>query len=132
MARSSFGERFATRTKGLAEHFGKPLYFIGVNSGGWSSLSSGDADDAPVEVKADLVASRSLDDADLRNMQDGMRVMLANHDFVISIHPDHFSLTRIPRQGDRFCEVIDGKAFVVDDVLDEDNGWIVCGCSMEG
>ncbi|SNY93419.1 hypothetical protein SAMN04515647_3714 [Cohaesibacter sp. ES.047] len=133
MARSSFGERFATRSKGLAEYFGKPLFFVGVNSDGWSSMSASGADDDPVEVKADLVATQRLDSADLRNMQDGMRIMLANHEFVISIHTDQPGLVRAPHQLDRFYkdEDLEAVAYVVDEILDEGNGWIICGCSME-
>ena len=131
MVRSAFGERFAVRSKGLAGYFGRPFDFIGVNGSGWSSLSGRGDDDDPVRIVADLLATGVLDEAELRNSEDSLRVMLANHDIVISIHLDEAGLPRLPRENDKLQAVSDGPVYVIEKLLDEENGWLICGCSIE-
>nr|WP_319513697.1 hypothetical protein [uncultured Cohaesibacter sp.] len=131
MSRSAFGERFAVRSKGLAGYFGKPFDFIGVNGAGWSSLAGRDADDDPVSIFADLVTTESLDDTDLQGSDEHMRAMLANHDVVISIHVDEASLPRLPRDKDKLKDGASGPVYTIERVLDEENGWLICGCGIE-
>lgn len=129
MTRSKFGERFAARTGGLSEMFGVPFEFVGRDSEGWSSVTSDASDEFRVTINADFLVSQSLSYQDMRDLNDDLRTMVANHDFVFHIKTDQPGLSRAPRDGDQLQTIPSGPLYSVDHVLDELNGWVICGCS---
>ncbi|SDQ99678.1 hypothetical protein [Pseudovibrio sp. Tun.PSC04-5.I4] len=124
-----FDERFAQKSKRLAEEFGQPFLFT-AKVRGQSSFDQSE-DDKSVNIQAELTFLEDARSSDGRKGGDDFRSRSYDDTITASVHLGELENLRNPEEGDELKRLEDGRVFRVSACGEPEAGWVILELTLK-